>query len=448
MENSLKQYIELFDANVATVGRHSAPLMNELRHAARKHLDGVALPSRRTPDYEKSPVDEWVAPDRGVNISRVEIPVDLADTFKCDVPNMSPLQGFVVNDAFAGLRRETLPEGITMMSLREAAESMPELVGARLGQIADASDPLVAFNTLLAQDGVFIHVKAGYRGERPLQLVNILRAPIALATFRRVLIVVDDDAALELLVCDHTRDSLQDYLVSQVVEISLGRNARLDLCDIEEASEKTNRICTTTATLAENSYLGFTGVTLTCGHTRNNITVNFRGPHAEARVDGMAINSERRHIDNCTRINHLAPGCRSNQMFKYVLDGQSTGAFEGEIHVDGAAPNTEAYQTNRNIIASPEARMDTTPRLLIYNDDVKCSHGATTGQLDNEALFYMQTRGIPAPEARTMLMQAFMVDVIDGVRIEGLRDRLRLMVDRRFAGDEFCRGCNLQKEKE
>ncbi len=443
MENALKQYLDLYDSNESTVNSGSGEAMNLLRAEARRQLQQAWLPGRRTPDYEKSPVNDWVLPDRGVNIGRVAIPVDLADTFSCGVPNMSPLRAFVVNDAFAGLRRE-LPRGLTVMSLREACSKFPATVERYLGKIAE-NDSLIAFNTLLAQDGVFIHVDAGVKVERPLQLVNLLSSPVSLAAFRRVLIVVEKGASIDLLVCDHTADADRDYLVSQVVEIQLEQGATLNVCDIEEASEKTNRLNSLTARLEAGSYLGLTEVSLTSGHTRNNFTVNLVGQRAEARVDGMAINSDRRHVDNCTHINHLAEHCLSNQLFKYVLDGESTGAFEGEILVTDKGRFTEAFQTNRNIIASPTAKMHATPRLLIYNDDVKCSHGATTGQLDSEAIFYMQTRGIPEAEARTMLMQAFMVDVIDQIRIEGLRDRLRLMVDKRFGGEEFCRGCNLHK---
>ncbi len=149
------------------------------------------------------------------------------------------------------------------------------------------------------------------------------------------------------------------------------------------------------------------------------------------------------HVDNNSSVVHSAPRCHSDQLFKYVLDGASTGAFEGSILVKESAPYTEAYQSNRNILASAEARMHCKPQLVIYNDEVKCSHGATTGQLDTDALFYMRQRGIPEAEARTMLMQAFMVDVIDSVRIPGLNERLRHLVDRRFSGTlGDCPGCN------
>ncbi len=157
---------------------------------------------------------------------------------------------------------------------------------------------------------------------------------------------------------------------------------------------------------------------------------------------GMVIGSGKMHVDNDSDIRHMAPRCHSNQLFKYVLDEESKGAFEGSIFVAPGARFTEAYQSNRNILASTTAKMHCKPQLEIYNDDVKCSHGATTGQLDTDALFYMRSRGIPESEARTMLMQAFMVDVIDTVHISGLRERLLHLVDRRFSGTlGDCAGC-------
>ena len=176
------------------------------------------------------------------------------------------------------------------------------------------------------------------------------------------------------------------------------------------------------------------GMTLSNGSTRNNYHIDVKGEHAETHLLGMAISSGEQHIDNHTFIGHHAGHCHSNELFKYVLDDNATGAFSGKILVAPDAPKVEAYQSNRNVCASATAKMFTKPQLEIYTDDVKCSHGATVGQLDRDALFYMRTRGIPEQEARILLMQAFMSDVIDGVRIEALKDRLRHLVEKRFAG--------------
>ena len=183
--------------------------------------------------------------------------------------------------------------------------------------------------------------------------------------------------------------------------------------------------------------------TLSGGDTTNDIRIDLDGDGAEAVVNGMAITDGTQLASNATTVRHHGEHTHSDQLFKYVADGESRGEFRGSIVVDESARFTEAYQTNRNILASDTARMHTEPTLEIYCDEVKCSHGAATGQLDPQALFYMRTRGIPEDTARHMLMEAFMADVIDSIGIEGLRERMRMLVERRFSGiaDARCADC-------
>ncbi|MDE6860455.1 MAG: Fe-S cluster assembly protein SufD [Duncaniella sp.] len=447
MDNALNQYINLYKENTKLIDDNSAPVLNALRPDALQSLDGAHLPTRHTEGFEKTSIEDMFAPDYGVNISRVNIPVDVTDTFRCDVPNLSTLLGFVINDSFhpASKLESKLPEGVIFTSLRKAAAEHPELVERYYGSVAPLGDTSVALNTLLAQDGVFIYVPRNIRLERPLQLVNIFSAPVPMMAFRRGLIVLEEGAELQLLVCDHTQQSDNDFLGSQVVEVIAGERARFETCTIEESSERTSRYSKMFIRQHAHSQVICNATTLTCGNTRNEFTIDLLGEHCETHLAGMAIGSGKMHIDNDSAINHRAPHCHSNQLFKYVLDEESTGAFEGSILVTPQAQYTEAYQSNRNILASTSARMHCKPQLEIYNDEVKCSHGATTGQLDNDALFYMRTRGIPESEARTMLMQAFMIDVIDTVHIPGLQERLRHLVERRFSGT--LGDCSACKEK-
>lgn len=444
MNTALTQYIALYRDNRAAVDGASAPALNRLRPDALTTLTQTTLPDCHAEGYEKTSIEDMFAPDYGINLSRVNIPVDVAASFRCDVPNLSTLTGFVVNDAFVGSAglEGRLPAGVTFMSLARAAREMPELVERHYGSLAPIGDPTVALNTLLVQDGVFIHIARGVKPEKALQLVEIFSAPVALAAFRRLLIVVEEDAELKLMVCDHTQDPTRRYLASRVIEIYAGPGARVELCAIEESSPLTSVHSRLYMEQKEGSQATVNTTTLTCGTTRNDFSIRLTGEHAASRLTGMAIASGEMHIDNNSSIVHSAPHCSSNQLFKYTLDDRSTGAFEGSILVEHSAPFTEAYQSNRNILASADARMHCKPQLIIYNDEVKCSHGATTGQIDNDALFYMRQRGIPEAEARTMLMQAFMVDVIDTVSIPGLNERLRHLVDRRFSGAlADCAGC-------
>ncbi|MDE6086114.1 MAG: Fe-S cluster assembly protein SufD, partial [Muribaculaceae bacterium] len=269
-----------------------------------------------------------------------------------------------------------------------------------------------------------------------------------LLSARRILIVAEQDSAISILNCDHTMSDAVEALTSQVVEIILAENSHVDVCEIEETGTKQRRYSQTYVRQLDGSDISLGGMTLTNGKTRNEYLIDIAGEHCECSLGGMAIGSGEQHIDNSSDVIHNAPHSASRQLFKYVLDDNSSGAFEGSIQVTPQAPFTEAYQTDRNILASPHARMHTKPQLLIYNDEVKCSHGATTGQLDEQALFYMRSRGIPLEEARLMLMQAFMTEVVDTVRVEAVRDRLRHLVERRLAGfDASCNDCGATCDK-
>ncbi len=434
--NSLNQYLELYRLNRQAIDAGSADPLNDKRDEAFELLSVTRLPRRGDEGYERTSVEDMFADDYGVNINRMDFPADIAASFRCEVPNMSTLLGVVVNDTFhpTGTLIDRLPQGVTFTSLRREAIDNPELIRRHYGSVADGSDPATALNTMLVQDGVVIRVGRGVRLEKPLQLVNIFRSPTSMMALRRLLVIMEEDSEAQLLVCDHTQDKNEKYLSSEVVEISLGKGASFDYCHIEESSENTVRHSQLYVRQHESSRLSVAGITLTCGNTRNSYSIDLSEPDCETLLCGMAIGSDSQSIDNNVSVRHLSHHCRSNQLFKYVLDDKSTGAFCGKILVAPGAAYTDAFQTNRNLLASTGARMHTKPQLEIYNDDVKCSHGATTGQLDADALFYMRTRGIPEAEARNMLMQAFMSDVIDVVRMEGLRDRLRHLVQRRFEG--------------
>ena len=441
--NALDQYITLYEANRAEVDSHSAGALNRLRKAALDALRKAGrLPGKGDEGFEKSSVNDMFAPDFGVNIQRMNMPVDVAASFRCGVPNLSTLLGVVVNDRFVPTSTllGNLPEGVTVCSLARAAEEHPELVDRHYGSVADIESPGTALNTLLAQDGVLVHVGRNVHVGKAIQLVDIFKASFPLMGVRRVLVVAEEGSKVDILKCDHTQGEGERFLSSEVVEIVVGRDAEVGWYDIEESSASTSRYSQLYARQEEGARLTVCGATLTNGQTRNEYHVDVRGAHARTHLSGMAIGNGRQHVDNSSRMVHAADSGHSSQLFKYVLDDESTGAFEGEIEVCHGARFVEAYQSNRNILASVGARMHTKPQLLIFNDDVKCSHGATTGQLDSKALFYMQARGIPMQQARRMLMQAFMVDVIDTIPLEPLRDRLRHMVERRFAGEQA--GCS------
>ena len=362
---------------------------------------------------------------------------------------MSTALFLTLNDipAEADTTRRQLPEGVIAGSLRKIALENPELLEHYYGNIADINNPIVALNTLLAQDGFVLYVKQGVKIEKPLQLVNIFSNGAPLLAARRMLIIMEPDTEARLLVCDHTQNPDTDFLNLQTIEVYAAENSLLDIYDLEESSERTHRLSALYAQLESHSNVMIDGMTIFNGTTRNEYHALIKGCDAELQLMGMGIEDGERILDTYSRIAHQAPGSRSNELFKYTLDGKARGAFTGLIYVDENASKTEAYQANRNLVGCDDARMHSKPQLEIYNDDVKCSHGCAIGQLDPMQIFYMRSRGLSEAEARLLLKQAFMADVIEGVRLPMLRDRLRQIADRRFSGEEAsCAECPVKCE--
>ena len=445
---SAQSYIELFDKNRALVDKGSAGIMNSLRDRALDCLAQYGLPNNKLEEYLHTDVSKWFEPDWGMNLARLDMSVDFAQAFKCSVPNLSTQLYFLANDAFASSEtasRGMLPDGVYAGSLKEAAMNHPELVRDFYGKIADINKPgIAAINTLFAQDGFLLYVPDGVVVEKPLQLITLLSSTVDLMVNRRILVVLGRAAQAKLLLCDHAL-AANNYLTTQVIELFAGRDSAFELYDLEETHTANLRASELYISQSAGSRVAVDNLTLHNGQTRNTVCVTFDGPGAELSLNGVAVTDKSQHVDNFTFVDHRATDCTSSELFKYVLDESSTGSFAGKVLVREGAQRTSSQQTNRNICLTREARMFTQPQLEIYADDVKCSHGATVGQLDERALFYMRQRGIPEQEARMMLMLAFVGEVIGKVELEPLRDRLYRLVEKRFRGQltqcEGCRAC-------
>ena len=443
-----QQYIDLFAQCEDLVCRESSGVMNAPRAAALADFERLGFPSSRAEDYRYTDVSRSFASDYGMNLKRVKIPVNPQDVFHCDVPNLSTSLYFVVNDSFyhQALPKAHLPEGVYIGSLKDFSNERPEVVSRYYGKLATSSkNGIVALNTMFAQDGFVVYVPQGVAVERPIQLVNIFRSDVDLMASRRILVIMEPRSEAKLLVCDHSIDTVR-FLANQVIEVFVGEGASFDYYDLEESSDTTTRFSSLFVKQEAGSNVVINGITLTNGLTRNDYQVELLGERAEMTLCGMSILDKEQHVDTYTHITHAVPRCKSNELFKNVLNDQAVGAFSGRILVKEGADKTEAYQSNRNLCATREARMYSKPQLEIYADDVKCSHGMTTGQLDEEAIFYMRSRGISLDEARMLLSVAFTSDVIDHVRVEALRDRLHRLVEKRFRGElAKCAGCRICK---
>lgn len=438
-------YIDLYKQHHESIKKHSAAVMNDSRDASFALFEELRFPTTALEDYKYSDLKTALSIDYGLNINRIPIPVNPYDVFKCDVPGIQSYLFFVVNDAFYPTmdpKALKLPEGVIIGSLKEIAETRPELLKEYYGKLSTSKkDGLVAFNGAFAQDGFFMYVPKNVQLTKPVQLVNIMRSDVDFMANSHNLIILEEGAKAQLLVCDHTVDEVR-FLSNRVTEVFVGEHATYEHYKLENTHTKTTNLSTLLIDQRASSNVIANVITLHNGVTRNTVEIDLDGEHCETQLCGMVIGDKNQQVDNFTSIIHNKPNCNSHELFKYVLDDFAKGGFTGKLLVAKDAQKTAAFQTNRNILLNKTAKMRTKPQLEIYADDVKCSHGATIGSLDETAKFYMQSRGISEPEARLLLMFAFTNDVIEFIRIPALQDRIKMLVEKRLRGElSKCEGC-------
>lgn len=446
--SSEKQYIDLYNQCKGMINKHAPQVLNDLRDKAFDDFCRLGFPSKKVERYKYTDIQKIFEPNYGLNLDRLEIPVNPYDVFKCDVPNLSTSLYFVVNDSFYDkvLPKCSLAEGVIVGSLSKVATEHPELVAKYYGKIANTGDDAVtALNTMLSQDGLMVYVPKNVKVEKAIQVINILRSDVDLMVNRRVLIVMEQGSEAKFLFCDHAADD-RNFLATQVIETFVGENAKLDLYCLEETHYKNTRVSNVYIEQQANSVVNHNVITLHNGVTRNRLDLVFKGEGAECFANGCVIGDKSQHIDNNTLIDHQVGHCTSHQLYKYVLGDEAVGAFAGRILVRKDAQKTSSNEINQNLCTTKKARMFTQPMLEIYADDVKCSHGSTVGQLNDAAMFYMRQRGISEKEAKLLLEFAFVNEVVDQIQLEPLKERLRYLVEKRFRGElNKCEGCKLCK---
>lgn len=445
---SEKQYIDLYRETAGMIKSHSAGVLNGVRDKAFEDFCRQGFPSRKVERYRYTDMSKLFEPDYGLNLNRLEIPINPYEAFKCDVPNLSTSLYFVVNDAFytKQLPKTELPDGVIVDSLCRVATENPGLIERYYARMAKTEDDAItALNTMLAQDGLLVYVPKNVKLDRAVQVINILRSDVDLMVNRRVLIILEQGAEAKFLFCDDSADD-RHFLTTQVIEAYVDENASLDLYCLEETHVKNTRVSNVYIEQQAYSRVNHNVITLHNGVTRNKLDLMFKGEGAECFANGCVIADKTQRVDNNTLIDHQVPHCTSNELYKYVLDDDAVGAFAGRVLVRHDAQKTNSQETNNNLVAAKTARMYTQPELEIYADDVKCAHGCTVGQLNDAAMFYMRQRGISEKEAKLLLEFAFVNEVIDKMELAPLRERLHILVEKRFRGElNKCEGCRLCK---
>ncbi|GHT17905.1 Fe-S cluster assembly protein SufD [Bacteroidia bacterium] len=439
------EYYNFYTQHHEVLKRNSAAVLNARRDANFRKFAELGFPTKKQETYQYADLIKPFSIDYGLNIKRLPTDFDAKNIFQCNVNGIGIYNYLVVNDDFIeNPQPAALPHGVVISSLRRAAEEMPDFVAKFYDTLAEKrTDGLTAFNGAFAQDGFFMYVPDNVVIERPVQLVNMMRANVDFMANSRNLIVLGKNAYAQLLVCEHTAGDVH-YFANRVTEVFVDENADFQYYTLENSGQRFSNFSTVLINQKANSR-GLTNViTLHNGITHNSIEIYLNGERAETTLCGMVTSDKNQSTSNATSIFHNKPNCTSSELFKYIIDENSACGFSGKIFVEKNAQQTVAYQTNRNILLADTARMRTKPQLEIYADDVKCSHGATIGQLDEQAMFYMQQRGISRNEARLMLMYAFAAEIVEQIRIAPLRDRIKMMTENRLrTGNSTVGNCAL-----
>jgi Fe-S cluster assembly protein SufD len=443
------KYIAHYNDLKELLFKGSSDIINVRRKKAFQDFVSQGIPTRKNENYKYTNLQPQFSPDYKFVIQREETDANLTEIFKCNVPQINTHLNLLYNGWFydKNVKAGVLPQGVILDSLENMAKNNPELLQKYYGNIAETeSDALVALNTAFAKDGYFLFVPKNVIFEKPIQIINLLKSGNDTFSTQRNLIIVEPGASAQLILCDHTLNSNR-YFSNSVTEIFVEENANLDYYTIQNQHNNSASINSVFIQQERNSNVTTHTVSLHGGFIRNNLNIKINGENAEANMFGMAFLDKSQHIDNATQVIHAKPHCQSNQIYKYVLDDKSTGAFSGRIHVARDAQKTNAFQRNNNLLLTDIATMQTKPQLIIDADDVKCSHGATVGQIDEEALFYLRARGIDEDKARMMMMNAFAHEVVQQIKVEALRERIDELIEKRLNGEiALCHECDYNCE--
>ncbi len=440
------QILELYKQNESLINANSPEAVKQLREKAIGVLVHQGLPTAKDENWKHSNIERILSFDYKFDFSNQSRSLDVDKIFCCDVFDLDTFSVTMLNGwyVYNNAAITELQNGTIIGGLSKAMEVYPEIIEKYLGKTAKLEKPgLVSLNTAFLQDGLFIYVPDNVEIEKPIQIINVVNSRDNLFLQPRHLIVLGKNSKLTLLHCD---DSLVHGLsfTNTVSEIFLGENSELEHYKVQNMGENSNLITNLFFKQGTGSKLIANAITLNGGFTKNNVDVSIEGKHCETNLYGLYLMDNNQQVDNQVFVDHVNEENFSNQLYKGILDDNAKAVFTGKVLVRKDSQKTEAHQNNRNILLTDDAIVYTQPHLEIYADDVKCSHGATVGQLDQDALFYLHSRGLCEKTAMQLLMYAFASEVVNKISIPALRESLDMMVQKRLRGElSICDQCLL-----
>ena len=406
---------------------------HDLRQSAFQHFERLGFPSLKNEEWKYTnmlPVisEELRPASKELTIQSLS---DLNLDFISKEAFVIILQNGYLNKDISALNN--LPTGLRIKNISDCASD--PIFNIHFAKYADSNvDAFAALNTSFYNEGVFIHVEKDCKIDQPIYIINYTTAgEESVITYPRCLVVAGKHAKASIEWITISPERMRGTaFINAVNEIVVEENAFINFCILQNDQESVSQVCNTYAVQEKDSHFNINTITTGGNKVRNKLHITLDGVNTETHLFGLAMGSGTQLIDNHTAVMHAKPHCFSNQIYKTILDGSSQGVFNGKIFVMKDAQKTNAYQSSKNILLSDEASMFAKPQLEIFADDVKCSHGATTGQIDAEALFYLRTRGIGIERAKALLNLAFAADVINNIPNELLRNHIMALVENKL----------------
>ncbi len=444
MLNAFKEHFEELIA-------YDSDSMTALRSEGIKAFEKLGFPTQALEKWKSTSLKTALLNDFEISYSSPEKPVDINNIFKCEIHNFETYLFTQQNQnyIYSHSPLTIFENGIIAGSFLKVMKLYPDLFAAYYSKKLNCKvDGLIALNTAFAQDGFFIYVPDNVQVEKPVQMVHLVNTSNNVMIHPRNLVILGKNSKLTLLQCDDSINH-QFSFINAVSEYYLAENAVLDHHKLQNKDDKSVLYTHNFFYLEDHSRLSTNTLSLNGGLIRNETHVCIDGEYCDVNAYGLYLVDHKQHVDSQIFVEHLKPNSNSNELYKGIIDDEATAAFNGHVLVKKDAQKTNAFQRNKNILLTDHAKVDTKPFLEIYADDVKCSHGATVGQLDSETLFYLRSRGICERTARMLLMYAFGMEVVNKITIEVLRSRIDKMVEKRLKGElSICDQCMLHCKDE
>jgi len=424
-------YISNFNSFETKLNGNSNSLLNEIRGNSIKKLSKTNFPTLKDENWKYTNIQP-ILNREFVHSITTDTPKltseDIKNKIVCSVEHhLLVFINGIFSDEFSDVNE--LPKDVFVGSIKNAIQSKHDVVLAHLNKLSENNaNAFDLLNSSYALDGTAIIIPDGHILDKPIQVlyVNSSKKNLLFNTPRNLILAGKNSQSSIIINYTGTDDS--EYFSNIVTEVFVDINATVDLYKLEMESNNAYHVERTEVYQKQDSIFSHYNFCFGGKLVRNDINISLNGENCECNLNGLYIGGEDQHFDNHTFIDHTKPNCNSNELYKGILDDKAHGVFNGQIMVRPDAQKTNAYQSNKTILLSDAAVIDTKPQLEIYADDVKCSHGATVGQLDETAYFYILSRGIPGNIAKSMLIRAFANDVIEKVKIDQLRESLNHMI--------------------